>query len=128
MDTSGLDDFFPINFFCDPKTGQSEYYFRDIFLKEKPEELIWYSYDVIILSPTLIEFVVYGMQSSLFGGVGDELLRLKVLCDLELIRRPITEHALKVSRFKLEVLIEVLKTRIAKSYATELLDKIYPET
>lgn len=71
-----LDRIFPIPLYCDGK-GWSENRFQLAMRSVLPKGLYWFGYDTIILSPTEVEFVVYGIRDSVWGGLGDEIARIK---------------------------------------------------
>jgi hypothetical protein len=75
-------EFYPFKIAC-YDTGhfvQSPYEFRKPFLANKPEGHVWYGYDVIVKSPTEVEFVTYDMRDS-YGGLGRENGRFEATVD-----------------------------------------------
>ena len=51
------------------------------FLKYKPKGLVWYAYDVEILSLTRAKFIVYDMADFCSGGIGD--VKSEYECDID---------------------------------------------
>lgn len=67
---------FPFTLKCDHR-GWSDHSFRQTFMDYKPRGMSWYAYDVIVTSPSEVEFVAYGIFCPAKGGVGDEITRFK---------------------------------------------------
>lgn len=89
-----MKQFFPFTISPNPKFGGivPEYY--SLFVNHKPDGLTWYACDVVVNSPTQLEFVMYGMADYFYGGVGDEVARFCLAVDRDvnsaaLIRRSV---------------------------------------
>lgn len=70
-----------------------------LFIQTKPKDMIYYAFDTIIHSAKEIEFIVYDMDKSFFGGggVGKELHRYKVQCDPLLTQQPIENRLYQIA-------------------------------
>lgn len=72
-------DFFPFTLaaYETPHFTRSPYDFRAAYLANRPKGESWYAYDVVVKSPTEVEFIVYDMRCNLSGGIGKEARRFK---------------------------------------------------
>jgi hypothetical protein len=61
--------------------GGGNYGFRSLFHNTKRPHQIWYAYETLIHSPSDVEFVVFDMLDSVYGGVGNEIYRYRTPAD-----------------------------------------------
>jgi hypothetical protein len=67
---------FPFTVKADADHGGVPTGFFQIFQKHRTVGKTWYAADVIVHSFTEIEFVVFGMEDSVYGGIGAEIYRV----------------------------------------------------
>lgn len=97
--------------------------FYQLWMENKPPNLSWYVYDVIIHSPTKVEFISHRMLDTAFGGVGDENGRFIVECDQSLTRPHIESKARELAREKRRVELAAIETEIIEQYQKDILDE-----
>lgn len=98
--------------------------FKETFLKHKPAELSWYAYDVRIISQTQIEFIVFNMRDTCYGGIGREIAHFACTVDPAVTRNSIEKRAMRLAIEKRETEIAAAERSVIKSYADELLKGI----
>ena len=103
-----------------PHHTHSDHRFRHV-MRTLPKSESWFAYDVIIHSPTEIEFVTYGMRDTCYGGIGTERERIKTTVPASLTRQAIETKAFKLAeKRRADELAEIERLIIAR-YADEIL-------
>lgn len=95
-------DVFPIKLLCCREKGWSEYGFRAAFIINKPDELPWYGYDVVINSPTSVTFLVWDMYDNVYGGCGSVIAEFTVEVKSCLTRKFIISKAASLAVAKVK--------------------------
>jgi hypothetical protein len=88
--------FFPFRVECEQRLdGQvwSSHEFRNVYNANRPKDKSWYAYDVVVKSPSLVEFIVYDMHDMCYGGLGKEIRRFEAKVHPELTRKSIERRA-----------------------------------
>lgn len=116
------DQFFPFTLKCDRANGWSAYDFKGLFLATKPKDTTWYAYDVVVLSPSRVEFIAFGMRDSYHGGVGEVIGRYAAEAPSSVMRPSLVDRALKLGKQRFLREQELRDTEIIATYANELLD------
>lgn len=120
-----MKDFFPITL-CDwhPVGGGGSHEFREIFLTHKPKDKHWYAYTVIVKSQTRIQFLVYDIRDTVYGGVGREIYRFSVNIPYTAILSAIKDYAEKLARLRREKELKEQEELIISKYTHEILSKL----
>lgn len=116
---------FPFTLYCDRERGWSNVNFRPLFLSNKPKELIWYAYDVNILSKSEVEFIVYDIKDAVYGGVGSKLLSFICSADENLVKEFVVDRATSMAIVKRKQELNKEEDFIVAGYTNSILDSIY---
>ncbi|WP_353645728.1 hypothetical protein [Mesorhizobium sp. WSM2239] len=117
---------FPITLPCNNR-GWSAPEFRSTFLSAKPADLTWYSYDVIIHSRTLVEFVVYDIRCSSTGGRGAEKARFNTYVLRGLTTYTVKQKARRLAEERRAKELFEKEEAIIKRYMAEIVNQlVYP--
>lgn len=114
-------EFFPFRLYCDHERGWSASQFKNTFMKVKPAGLTWYGYDVIIHSPTEIEFVVFEMYDNFSGGVGNEIARFTATVSRSVTDRDIRSRSMELAVDRRRHELCEAEAEIINRYANEFL-------
>lgn len=117
--TAGLDEVFPIVIGCDHR-GWSDFHFQRLFLSNKPDGLIWFAYDVIINSPTEVEFVVYNMADSCYGGVGAKIASFSAVASVDTTRDAIERRIRAIATERRNAELQAAESIIIDGYADDI--------
>ena len=113
---------FAIKAYETPNFTSSAYEFRTAFLQAKPEKLSWYAYDVCVLSPTMVEFTVYDMRDSFYGGKGEATAAFEARVGRDVTRKAIEREAERLAIVRRQHELEAAEHAIIADYATEILE------
>ena len=118
-----MSNFFPIHINAEetPHFTSSSYKFRPLFLANKPTGMSWYAYNVIIHSPTNVEFVVYDMFCSARGGIGKEVGSFEATASAELTAPYIQKHAVSIAQYRIDEERRAANKLILKNRAEDVL-------
>lgn len=98
--------------------------FREVFLKVKPDKLGWYAYDVIINSPTEVEFYVYGMRDNTYGGVGSIVGIFPAKVARKVTKKAINNRAVEMATHQRLAELAEEENKIIAGYAAKILKGI----
>jgi hypothetical protein len=115
---------FPFTLSPSDKFGGIPNGFKDVFLSAKPADLIWFASDVIVISETLVEFVVFGMRDFVYGGIGDHLMSFRTDCLPSVTRDSVVKRCIELAQIQREREIEYSEDVAIGSYANALLDEL----
>lgn len=101
----------------------SESAFKDLFYSTKSKDMVWYAYDVHILSTNQVEFIVYDMRDSFHGGIGKEIGRYKVFCETKLTDKFIDKRLMEIAVDRRRNELEQIEQDIIDSYYKEAKQK-----
>lgn len=107
-----------------PHFTSSPYDFRKAFLANKPESLSWFAYDVVVASPTDVEFVVYDMRDFCRGGIGKEIARFEAKVGRGVTRASIEHRALYLAQERRNAELEAAEAEVVRTYAAEIMAEI----
>lgn len=116
-----MDKVFPFSRFPDPSFGGVPHGFRELFLKTKPPELVWYAASVRVNSPTSVEFAVMGMADPFHGGIGEEIRTLTARCDPSVTRADVVRRCTDLAADRRRKELNRAEDEIVATYANELL-------
>jgi hypothetical protein len=122
--TIGVEDVFPITLRCTPD-GHYPYGWRETFLAAKPAKMVWFAFDVIIHTPTGVEFIAYSFDELHFH-VGDEIGRFHVDVSRDLTENDINRKILILAKNRRLKELEDEELKIINRYADEIRALIYP--
>lgn len=95
-------EMFPLRLNCDREKGWSEHDFRSIFIINKPDDLSWYGYDVVIHSPTEVTFDVWDMYDNVYGGCGEVIAEVKATVKPVITRKYIVAKAAHIAEARIK--------------------------
>lgn len=116
---------FPFTIHC-RENYHTPFEFRDTWLKIKPAKLTWYAFSVVVESPTQVEFIVFDMKDSYFGGIGNRIGTFKATVSPDVTRKSIIARAAELAADKREKELEAIEARIVGEYTQAILSEIYP--
>lgn len=94
--------------------------FREAWMRIRPEGMSWFAYDVVIQSPTLIEFVIYGMRDTYSGGKGAEKGRFETEVDASITNKAICDRINMIAEGIRQQELANLELQIITDYAAQL--------
>jgi hypothetical protein len=123
MSRSKPQQLFPFTLYAEetPHFTSSSYDFRGVFLANKPAELTWFAYDVVIHSPTRIEFMVYDMRDTFFGGLGNIIANFSATVPATLTLKHMERQAMRLARARREEELLEAERKIMRGYAADYL-------
>lgn len=110
---------FPFTLHCNGK-GWSEHRYRDFFLSAKPAGLSWFGYDTILHSRTDIEFVVYDMKDSFYGGLGSVVCRFRSVVPPAVTKEHVEQRIFLLAAERREKELADEEAAIVRRYASEI--------
>lgn len=119
---------FPFTLSPDDKFGGIPNGFKEVFFSAKPADLKWFASDVIVISETLVEFVVFGMRDFVYGGIGDHLTSFRTNCLPSVTRDSVVNRCIELAEIQREREMEYSKDVAIGSYANALLAELAKES
>lgn len=118
-----MSNLFPFCLFAEetPHFTSSERDFQQTFLATKPADMSWFAYDVVILSPTQIEFIVYNMRCIASGGIGEPIANFSATVPAVLTLKHMERRAFSLARARRDEELLEAERKIVKSYAADYL-------
>jgi hypothetical protein len=110
---------FPISLRCNDK-GWSEHSFQNAFMRVRPKDKTWYGYDVEIMSPTDVVFIVYSMADATYGGLGKADYNLQATVSPDLTAPYIDRRIVELAAQRRTAELAAEEARIVEQYANEL--------
>lgn len=107
-----------------PGYTSSPYDFRKAFSANKPEGVVWYAYDVVVKSPTLVEFVVYSMRDMCFGGIGEQIATFDAIVDRSVTGPAMLREATRTAQYRRFQELEAAEAAIVARYAREIIEAV----
>lgn len=89
------------------------------FEHKRTERFSIYCFDVVILSPTEVEFICFDMLDNLYGGRGKKFHQFKVECPREIIEPYISERLVERAIARRNAELELKEMEIVAGYAGE---------
>lgn len=117
------EDLFPIELYAYDTRHYVEYEesFFHIVQENRNQDLSWYCYDVIILSPTKAEFIMRKMEDFFCGGIGDITERFTVDVPVSLTMPHIEKTARFLAHMRYKQELREAENKIIDSYQAEIL-------
>lgn len=110
---------FPFTVYAKYENSTRDFY--QTFMANRPKGLTWYAYNVVVKSPTEVEFVVFDMEDMATGGIGDEIGRFEATVDASVTLVAMTRHAHELATLQLYDERVAEERRIVAGYAAEIL-------
>lgn len=124
--------FFPLMVYSNGQHGIHS--FLDSFLKNKPkkiekkysfsdytyeEDFYWYDFDVKIISPTEVEFIVFDMEDFCYGGRGRKIHSFKAEVSKNETKKYIDAKLMKNAIARRDKELKEIERKICQGYADE---------
>lgn len=111
---------FPFTLYCDDRHGGGPHEFRATFTEVRPFDRTCYCYDVVIHSPTRVEFVAFDMLDMCSGGKGEKCFTCEAVVDVSLTKRFIDREIMFEAALRREAEIRRSEAAIIEQHAAQI--------